>query len=269
MRASWLDRHRKHAAHGAHIRSQGAGGDQIKDRWLLTYADLITLLLALFIFMYSFSRVDSEKYAKLNKALSGIFNATGVQIPPGDSLIDDRPGSGPLSVTRFENMRRALEAKAYENGLDDDKLAVEVSERGLVIHLMESAIFKPGGDKLSEDAMSALDLVADQLRGTPNHIRVEGHTDNVPIHNARFASNWELSSARATAIVRYLVDAHGISPRRISALGFGEFRPISPNTTPENRARNRRVDIVALTSELSEKEPNSDLYVTPRTRSAA
>jgi len=108
--------------------------------------------------------------------------------------------------------------------------------------------------------MELLDLIADQIQDKPNHVRVEGHTDDRPIQTAVYPSNWELSSSRATAVVRYYVGNRAIPPDRISALGFGEYRPIMPNTSVENRARNRRVDVVILTMELTLTEPTSQLY---------
>ena len=129
-----------------------------------------------------------------------------------------------------------------------------------MIHIMEQALFKEGSADLESRAQQTLDLVGSQLRNMENHVRVEGHTDNKPISTKRFPSNWELSSARATEVVRYFVNNYEISPTRLSALGYGEFRPMVPNNTAENRAKNRRVDIVVLTMELSSQEPGSDLY---------
>jgi len=108
--------------------------------------------------------------------------------------------------------------------------------------------------------MDVLDIIADQLTGRPNHVRIEGHTDDRPIETPIYPSNWELSSTRATTVVRYYVENHGIPPDRISALGYGEYRPIRANNTPENRARNRRVDVVILTMEVTLTEPTSQLY---------
>ncbi len=231
-----------------------------KDRWLLTYADLITLLLAFFIIMYSMSHLDAKRFGKVSRALSGVLTGESHEklLKPE---FDDLEGSGPLKISRQRVMMRSLEHKAFEQGLDNKKFEAEITERGLVIHIMESALFQPGAAKLSASAMRILDLVASEIDSIPNHIRVEGHTDNSPIATSRFPSNWELSSARATEVVRYFMDAHGFSGKRISALGYGQYRPIRPNNTPENRAKNRRVDVVVLTNELSRKEPSSDLYV--------
>ncbi len=142
----------------------------------------------------------------------------------------------------------------------ESEINVEVSERGLVIHVMESALFDEGKSNLKPKARQTLDIVAGHIRGVENHIRVEGHTDNKPINTRRFPSNWELSSARATEVLRYLSDDHRIEPKRLSALGFGEYRPIAANNSDENRARNRRVDIIVLTGEMTAAEPTSEFY---------
>jgi len=228
------------------------------ERWLLTYADLITLLLAFFIVMYSMSKVDAKKFGKMRDALSGVLRGGTVAIKKGDQL-GALPGSGVLNVGALKSLGESIEKGAAEIG-EDKTVSVEVSERGLVIHIMESALFKSGSAELEPKAQAILDLIARDIKDMPNHIRIEGHTDNRPISTAKYPSNWELSSDRATQVVRYLADRHNIEPKKISALGFGEYRPIMPNNSDENRARNRRVDIVVLTSEMSEAEPSSQMY---------
>ena len=245
---------------GALRRRQALGAEPSKDRWLLTYADLITLLLAFFIIMYSMSHLDAKRFGKVSDALNGIFTGETTQ-PLLEAMYDDQEGSGPLKITRLQSLMRSIENKAYEKGIDHKKFESEITERGLVIHITESALFDPGEAKLSPAALDLLDLVAGEIMTVPNHVRVEGHTDTSPIQTARFPSNWELSSARATEVVRYLVNAHGYPPNKISALGYGEFRPIRPNNTPENRAKNRRVDVVVLNLSISATEPSSSLYV--------
>ncbi len=233
-----------------------------RDRWLLTYADLITLLLAFFIIMFSMSHLDAKRFGKVSRALSGVLSGESRDLLEPD--YDTEDGSGPLKINRNRVMLRSIEQKAFDQGLDNKKFEAEITERGLVIHIMESALFKPGGAKLSNSALRILDLVASELDSIPNHVRVEGHTDNSPIATGKYPSNWELSSARATEVVRYFINAHGLSGRRISALGYGQYRPIRPNNTPENRAKNRRVDVVVLTNSLSRKEPSSALFVKNR-----
>jgi len=228
------------------------------ERWLLTYADLITLLLAFFIVMYSMSQVDAKKFGKMSKALSGVLKGGGVAIKKGDE-IGSAPGKGVMKLGHLVSIGHKIEEKFKRLG-EDKLVSTELNERGLVIHIMESALFKIGSADLEPKAKMTLDIITNQLTGVSNHIRVEGHTDNIPIKTDRYPSNWELSSARATEVVRYFIENHGIEPNKISALGYGEFRPLKPNNSAEHRAQNRRVDIVVLTAEMTAAEPKSDFY---------
>ena len=228
------------------------------ERWLLTYADLITLLLAFFIVMYSMSQVDAKKFGKMTKALSGALRGGDMAVKRGND-IGTAPGKGVMQVGHLMSIGQKIEESMQKAG-ESRMVSTEVSERGLVVHIMESALFKPGSADLETRARVILNIVASHLQGISNHIRIEGHTDNVPINTARYPSNWELSSARATEVVRYFIDNYTISPGSISALGYGEYRPMKPNNTIENRAQNRRVDIVVLTMEMTSAEPASSLY---------
>jgi chemotaxis protein MotB len=243
------------------LRQRKKKDNQRKDnleRWLLTYADLITLLLAFFIVMYSMSRIDAKKFGRMAEALNGILKG-------GDDLItmsdDDSyaKGHGLLKLGNLKMLQKIIQEKFKHLGRDND-VQTEITERGLVIHIVESALFDEGSAILKSKAMEVLDLVYEDIRDKPNHIRIEGHTDDRPIRTPQFPSNWELSAARATEVVRYYIDNYSFPPDKISALGYGEFRPVQPNNSIENRARNRRVDIVILTMELSLKEPSSQLY---------
>lgn len=228
------------------------------ERWLLTYADLITLLLAFFIVMYSMSQIDAKKFGKVSQALSGVLSGGKMAIRRGNK-VGMAPGKGILKVGHLMSIGDRIREDVRKIG-KDKPVSTEMTERGLVIHIMESALFKQGSASLEFDALEILDVVAEHVQDVPNHIRIEGHTDNVPISTVKYPSNWELSSARATEVVRYLVDAHSIPANKISALGYGEYRPIRPNNTLENRAQNRRVDIVVLTMEITAAEPTSELY---------
>ncbi|MFS8572384.1 MAG: OmpA family protein [Clostridia bacterium] len=138
-----------------------------------------------------------------------------------------------------------------------DVVAIESTERGIVIHFTDRVLFDTGRAEIKPEAREVLQAVAVELAKLPHHIRVEGHTDNVPIHNERFPSNWELSTARAVTVLRFLIQVGGLDPGRLSAVGYGEYRPIASNDTPEGRARNRRVDIVLLDHGLAAFEPVS------------
>jgi chemotaxis protein MotB len=232
--------------------------DENVDRWLLTYADMITLLLAFFIVMYSISQLDAKKFGKMADALNGVLRG-------GESIFDkysepqSHQGHGLLKFGNLRMIQKLVEEKFEKLGRSEDVIT-EITERGLVVHIVESALFPTGSAELQPRAIEVLDLIARRIVGIPNHIRIEGHTDDRPIETPRYPSNWELSSARATEVVRYFVENHRVEPDRISALGYGRYRPVKPNNSIENRAKNRRVDVVILTMELSLKEPGSEHY---------
>jgi len=227
------------------------------DRWLLTYSDLITLLLAFFVVMYSMSRIDAKKFGQVSDALNAVLKG-GTSVLRFNQEIDNT-GHGILKLGNLRMVQQKIEERFQQLGRQEE-VQTEITERGLVVHILESALFDEASAQLKPRAMEVLDLIAEQLKGRPNHIRVEGHTDDRPIATSVYPSNWELSSARATAVVRYYVEGHEIPPTHISALGYGEFRPVAPNNSIENRARNRRVDVVILTMELTMTEPTSQLY---------
>ena len=233
-------------------------GHENLDRWLLTYADLITLLLAFFIVMYSMSQIDAKKFGKMAEALNGILRG-GNQIMDSGQYDQEVGGHGLLKLGNLHMIQQKIDEKFSKLGRQDE-VQTEITERGLVVHVMESALFNEGSAVLQPKAREILDLVYARIKGLPNHIRVEGHTDDRPIRTSRFPSNWELSAARATEVVRYFIDNHNMPPDKISALGYGKYRPIRPNNSIENRAKNRRVDIVVLTMELTVKEPTSQFY---------
>lgn len=192
-----------------------------RDRWLVAYADMLTLLFAVFVSLYA-ARVDFLPASQAAPASTGVLSGDDVLWNELQQIIS-RTGS--LS---------ALELRR--------------ETRGLVISMPEAGSFPAGRAELSADAQRLMRDLADRLRATSGAIRVEGHTDDVPIHTTTFASNWELSTARATEVVQFLVDQGGIPANRLSAAGFGEFRPRTPNTSAAARAKNRRVDLIILNS---------------------
>jgi chemotaxis protein MotB len=264
------------------------------ERWLVSYADFITLLFAFFTTMYAISTVDAQKMGRMVLSMRASFDSP--MFPPGSDTLSLSSGQGAASVVSgdvIENIGTPKEKAMREYsvttlkelktnfapgaGAKNDVVALgkirknveslvqarkmsgkvntRMEGRGLVISLGEGGFFDSGSDQLKPEGRALLDSLAESLLAAENQIRVEGHTDNVPIHNERFPSNWELSTARATSIVSYLVGRYGFSPEKLSAAGYGEFRPIAPNDTPEGRARNRRVDIVVLNSSVARSEP--------------
>jgi chemotaxis protein MotB len=222
------------------------------DRWLFGYADVVTLLFACFASLYA-TKLAAPVAA--DASVTPNAPAAAAPIPPAAPIPAPAPAA-PIVVAAPEPspLERALESVL---GRDGNLPGVEVatSTRGLVVSLPEAGSFPAGRAELSEAARSVMFDMADQLRALPNQIRVEGHTDDVPIHTAQFASNWELSTARATTVVQFLVEAGGLDPSRLAAAGYAEYRPRLPNDSPDHRARNRRVDIVVLDPSAATQEP--------------
>jgi chemotaxis protein MotB len=229
------------------------------ERWLLTYADLITLLLAFFIVMYSMSKVDAKKFGAMAQALNSVLRG-GSSVFKGEAVIkpNDDTGAGPLKVGDLKMIETKIKQIAEEQNISAE-ISSKIDERGLVVHILETAFFDLGKADLKSNAKRILDLFAKEFIHIPNHIRIEGHTDITPIHTERFPSNWELSTARATEVVRYLVEKREFPPTRISALGYGEYRPLVANDTEKHKAQNRRVDVVVLALKDSKFEPKDEI----------
>lgn len=228
------------------------------ERWLLTYADLITLLLAFFIVLYSMSKVDSGKFREVSSALRTVFRGSGSLALPAEMVgVDQDLGDAWSAIGDLRILQNLIRTELDELGLST-KISANVDRRGLVIRVSESAFFDLGSADLRPEAYKALDLLSGLLIDIPNHIRIEGHTDNLPISNVKFPSNWELSVNRATICVRYLIEKRNFRPERISALGYGQYRPIASNENSEGRRQNRRVDIIVLNWNERKKEPTPE-----------
>ena len=261
-----MSRKKKHAEHANH------------ERWLVSYADFITLLFAFFVVMFSSSQVDKRKVGKLALAMQvafqkmGIFESSNTKMPLSTTApmpysdsqlventplsealgrIASSPQSGPGGIPGLPNvgqLRHEIEvALAPEIRLKE--VAIEARHDGLVLSLREVGFFDSGSATLKPQAEAAIGRLAAVLRPRSCFLRIEGHTDNVPIHSAVFASNWELSTARATNMIAMFTTQFGFDPARLSAGGYAEFHPAATNDTPEGRAMNRRVDIVILPPE--------------------
>ena len=227
-------------------RKNGADEHENLERWLLTYADLITLLLAFFIMMYTFSKQDAQKYNEVTAHLKSIFSG-GSGIAKKGNLEGKLPvdlqmqiGSNAMIEERIKQEFREI---ADENGLKNN-ITVFTDARGVVVRIMDKAFYDEGKADLKQGAKNALNKIIPIMKGIKNHIRIEGHTDDTPISKGEFKSNWELSVRRATEVVRYIVEKGPIAPDRVSATGYAEYRPIVSNDTAENKALNRRVEII-------------------------
>lgn len=230
------------------------------ERWLITYADMITLLMVFFIVLYAGSVADSAKFKDLSVSLQQAFNVDVLKASDSLAQTPNRAGSDNL----VQAVRSDLEFVTREMdslrapGLATGGLEVEANQEGILISLHGNLLFDSGKATLKDEAIPTLARLTAVLRRLPYPIRVEGHTDNVAIQTSLYPSNWELSAARATAVVRHLVDG-GISAQRLQAAGFGETRPRGDNTTREQRARNRRVDIQILYAGAAQRLTDADL----------
>jgi len=222
------------------------------ERWLLTYSDMITLLLALFIVLYSFANLDLKKFEAVAASISQAFGyGSGTGILPGlkgSSGTTHKPmlfSDLPQQQQDFLSVGSDMAEFADAAGLSGE-IGVNMTYEGVVISLSDVLTFEPGSAELTPQAKSALDAVAKVLADLDNDLRVEAHTDDLPPDNPLYATNWELSTARAVAIVRYLQEECGIDPARLTAAGNSEYKPLVPNNSREHRAINRRAEIVIL-----------------------
>jgi chemotaxis protein MotB len=220
-------------------------------RWLLTYADMITLLMVFFVVMYAMSEVDKSKYEQVSVALKQAFGTGG-----GGGMIVPLPGAGggvsaPLApspgpvVTDSAQLIKSIGEDLYADFAHDGRFVVYISDRGLTISLVGSAVFDPGKAEIKPEFWPLLDKIAGKLSTIGNDISVEGFADSDPIHTQQFPSNWYLASTRAS-VVRDYVETKGVQGARLILVSYGDTRPIATNATPAGKAKNRRVDIVIL-----------------------
>ena len=246
------------------------------ERWLVSYADFITLLFAFFVVMYSVSSVNEGKFRVVSQSIVEALNpminmsASTIKISPeavggptstraiSIDMQIFRKLTDTLKIVSPEKSGKAVAGKSDQAGASSPRLpgesqaAVAQDERGVVVSIANAVAFEPGKAELLPEARATLIQVATALQGFPSQIRVEGHTDNIPIHTGEFPSNWELSSARAVTIVRFLAEGGHLPPDRLAAAGYGEFHPVAANDTTEGRAANRRVELVIVKSGSSE-----------------
>lgn len=199
---------------------------------------MITLLLGLFIILYAVSNIDAAKYEKMMENVSSYFGNENFESPEIKSDYLDLTDGKEALKTSIQNFINQYD---YSNNI-----RLIENERGIVVSIMDNILFNSGSAELSEESKPILNKMAQLLKSVPNDIRIEGHTDNVPINTVQFPSNWHLSISRATNTAYYLMNNQGLTQERVSVVGNSEYKPIAPNDTPESRSLNRRVDIVIL-----------------------
>ena|SRR5438270_6193286 len=214
-----------------------------RDRWLVSYADFITLLFAFFVVLYSAAQVDKRRAAQVASAIQTAFHQNGYLPPPAANGGSPQSANAPPNSDEQQSALKKQIEQTLAAEISNGDVAVRTSPEGLVISLREVGFFDSGSAEIKASSAVAFAELAEILRKNGSDIRIEGHTDNVPIHNSKFSSNWDLSTARATATIRLLI-RYKLNPERMSAAGYAEFHPVAGNDTPEGRANNRRVDIV-------------------------
>ncbi|RJP73243.1 MAG: chemotaxis protein MotB [Ignavibacteriales bacterium] len=211
-----------------------------KDRYLITYADLITLLLGLFILLYASSNIDVAKYQKMISAMGSYFGSSYNSQTNGKYI-----SAGNSDEQNLISLKDKVNTLIRQNDIQKDVSIVE-TERGITVRILDDILFTSGSAELKGYSKIILNKIAGILKNLPNDIRIEGHTDNVPVNSNMFPSNWHLSVGRATNTAYYLMINEGLPQERVSIVGYSEYNPIASNLTPEGRANNRRVDIVIL-----------------------
>ncbi len=231
----------------------GGGGDGGPNplRWLISYADMITNLMIFFLVLYAMSNVEMDKLLALSDSLKKAFHKTAVESTQvGAALLSD-PRRSTKTTAVSEAIEEAIRALGLEAGV-----TVSADERGTIISLVDSYFFDPGSTLLNSKIKPTLKEVAEFIVETNANAQVEGHTDNIKVYRPPITSNWALSSLRATEVVEFFV-ANGVSPKHLSAVGYGDTRPLVSNTSVENRSRNRRIDIVLTNAVINMKKSKS------------
>ncbi|MDZ7729039.1 MAG: OmpA family protein [Dehalococcoidia bacterium] len=219
------------------------------ERWIVSYADMLTLLFALFVVLYTMGDPNPQKLEQVRTSLDRAFQIGVLTSSDGASPIFEGGGGLTPSINEIRENDIADIAETLKpfSGLGSDGVQVRSDGQSITVSLADNMLFASGSAALEPDSREVLDEVATLLGAMPNNVRVEGHTDNVPVNHPDYPTNWELSSARANTVVRFLVDEGGIEADRLSAAAFADTQPLASNDTPEGRALNRRADIVILT----------------------
>ncbi len=247
------------------------------ERWLVSYADFITLLFAVFVVLYAMGQSDKKKVEEVMQSIQSSFGMSTAGTAPKINVISSKSinimptlkpelsivpagrtgrGQGKTRAEEkdFRQIKASIEAYLVKQGAQN-KVALTITRRGLIVSLKEAGFFDSGQAQIKPEAHELINTISEVMTQYNNPLRVEGHTDNVPISSSQFPSNWELSTARATNGLKYLIKHFDVDPDKISATGYAEFRPIADNTTPDGRGKNRRVDLVMLSSDGERGEP--------------
>lgn len=223
--------------------------------WMDTYADTITLLLTFFILLYSMSSTDNEKLKVIAAALKGEITGIPTKLEDTPDALEGVLEQGIGLKNPYDALVEQVQDIINESGLTES-IKIREEDTGVVLQLSESILFDTGLADLKPESTKVLDIISKLIPSIQNDIMVQGHTDNVPINSSTYKSNWELSTQRAVCVVKYFIENKGLDPTRFSATGYGEYKPLVDNTTAENRAINRRVDILIVQQKEIEEKAN-------------
>jgi len=223
--------------------------DNTESNWMTTFSDMMTLLMTFFVLLYSMSTIDAQKFkAAVSSLRENMGILSGGRTMTEQPMVESGSMGSEITPSPHQNLtvaRQEIQQYVQEKNLQD-RVNMEMTQRGLVVRFTGQILFEVGEAKIRNEGRDVLDKVATVLKEMPNNVMIEGHTDNLPIATEEFPTNWELSTARATEVIKYFIEDPGINPKRLSAAGYSKYRPIKPNNSPENRALNRRVEVVIL-----------------------
>ena len=218
------------------------------NRWVVSYADFTTVLLALFVFLFALSNNDNIKIKDFKDSIKKEFK--------NEKAISELSASNIKNIDNLVNQATnndSLFELVKTNLGNDNKIEVMTSEKGVTLRLKDTLLFDSASANIKDDSISTISNIANFLTTIDNPVIIEGHTDSIPIKNSIYATNWELSSARAINLIKYLTENYKLSPKRLSAVGYGEYAPIYDNTTNKGREKNRRVDIIILDNKIKKE----------------
>jgi chemotaxis protein MotB len=229
--------------------------EHVDEAWLLPYSDMLTLLLALFIVMFAMGQTDKAKFSQMSKQFNIIFSGgSGMMQTDGNSIIPmDKSGessesgisNAQMEEDKMDQIKKALEKEIEKEG-NAEKVKVELDSQGLGISIQDAVLFNSGEATIIKDISPLLLNVSNMIKDLDNNVKVTGHTDNVPIKNDKFRSNWDLSAMRAINVMNFMVDSGKFNPQKISIEAYGQYSPKYDNSTDAGRAKNRRVEILVL-----------------------
>ncbi len=223
--------------------------DDTDSNWMTTFSDMMTLLMTFFVLLYSMSTIDAQKFkAAVSSLRENMGILSGGRTMTEQPMVESGSMGSEITPSPHQNLtvaRQEIQQYVQEKNLQD-RVNMEMTQRGLVVRFTGQILFEVGEAEIRNEGRDVLDKVATVLKEMPNNVMIEGHTDNLPIDTEEFPTNWELSTARATEVIKYFIEDPGINPKKLSAAGYSKYRPIKPNDSPENRALNRRVEVVIL-----------------------